>query len=111
MAGVAGTPSSSDGRFDLAAVDILRDRERGVPRYNEFLRLIRKEPVKSFEELAGDPALGEQLRQVYGGDLEKVDLMVGLYAEPELAAPLDGIANPFAPWKAATAQVRATTAG
>jgi hypothetical protein len=69
-------------RFDLAAVDILRDRERGVPRYNEFRRLLRKDPVKSFEELAGDPAVAEEIRKVYNGDLEKVDLMVGLYAEP-----------------------------
>ena len=29
-------------RLDLAAVDILRDRERGVPRYNQFRRLLHK---------------------------------------------------------------------
>ena len=28
--------------LDLAAVDILRDRERGVPRYNQFRRLLHK---------------------------------------------------------------------
>ena len=28
--------------LDLAAVDILRDRERGVPRYNEFRRQLRR---------------------------------------------------------------------
>jgi hypothetical protein len=69
-------------RFDLAAVDILRDRERGVPRYNQFRRLLRMEPVKSFEDLTGDPQSAALIQQVYGGDLEKVDLMVGLYAEP-----------------------------
>src|SRR3989442_11229461 len=69
-------------RCELTAIDILRDRERGVPRYNEFRRLLRKDPVKSFEELAGDPAVAEAIRKVYNGDLEKVDLMVGLYAEP-----------------------------
>ena len=37
--------------LDLAAVDILRDRERGVPRYNQFRRLMHKEPVKSFDEI------------------------------------------------------------
>ena len=41
----------SGERLDLAAVDILRDRERGVPRYNEFRRLLRKPPAKSFDEL------------------------------------------------------------
>ena len=41
--------------LDLAAVDILRDRERGVPRYNQFRRLIHKEPVTSFDELTDKP--------------------------------------------------------
>ena len=36
----------TDGDRGDAAVDILRDRERGVPRYNEFLRQLRKKPVK-----------------------------------------------------------------
>ena len=29
-------------RFDLGTIDILRDRERGVPRYNQFRRLLHK---------------------------------------------------------------------
>jgi hypothetical protein len=69
-------------RLDLAAVDILRDRERGVPRYNQFRRLLRKEPVKSFDDLTDNPVWRQQIKQVYSGDLEKVDLMTGLYAEP-----------------------------
>ena len=69
-------------RLDLAAVDILRDRERGVPRYNEFRRLLRKPPARSFDELTDNPIWRRQLRDVYNGDLEKVDLMTGLFAEP-----------------------------
>jgi hypothetical protein len=69
-------------RFDLAAVDILRDRERGVPRYNDFRRLLRKEPVGSFDELTDNAQWRQELRTVYGNDIEKVDLMSGLYAEP-----------------------------
>jgi hypothetical protein len=67
--------------MDLAAVDIYRDRERGVPRYNQFRRLFRKEPLKSFDELTENPEWRKQLKAVYG-DLEKVDLMTGLFAEP-----------------------------
>jgi hypothetical protein len=67
--------------LDLAAVDIFRDRERGVPRYNQFRRLIHKDPVKSFDELTENPAWRKQIKEVYG-DIEKVDLMTGLYAEP-----------------------------
>lgn len=69
-------------RLDLAAVDILRDRERGVPRYNEFRRLLRKDPVKSFDELTDNPEWRKQIKDVHDGQLEKVDLMTGLFAEP-----------------------------
>jgi hypothetical protein len=69
-------------RFDLAAVDILRDRERGVPRYNQFRRLFHKRPIKSFEELSDNPKWVAELKRVYNNDLEKVDLLVGLMAEP-----------------------------
>jgi hypothetical protein len=68
--------------LDLAAVDVFRDRERGVPRYNQFRRLLHKPPVKSFDELTDNPAWRQQIKSVYNGDLEKVDLMTGLYAEP-----------------------------
>jgi hypothetical protein len=68
--------------IDLATIDILRTREHGVPRYNEFRRLLRLKPASSFEELTDNPAWAEELRQVYG-DVERVDLMIGLYAEPK----------------------------
>jgi hypothetical protein len=149
-----------DGELlDLAAIDILRVRERGVPRYNDFRRLFHLEPVKTFDEMTGgDSAAADELKRVYG-DVDRVDLVVGLYAEPkpegfgfsdtafrvfvlmasrrleaerfftddyrpevytragidwvesntmrtvllrhfpELAPSLEGVANPFAPWK------------
>jgi hypothetical protein len=68
--------------IDVAMVDILRDRERGVPRYNQFRRLFHKEPVKSFEELTDNAAWREEIRALYNNDIESVDLMVGLFAEP-----------------------------
>jgi hypothetical protein len=71
-----------DGKtVDLAATDVLRIRERGVPRYNDFRRLFHLKPAATFEELTDDPQWAEELRRVYG-DVERVDLMVGLYAEP-----------------------------
>ena len=45
-------------RFDLAAVDILRDRERGVPRYNQFRRLFHKPPVKTLRGALRQPGVG-----------------------------------------------------
>jgi hypothetical protein len=66
--------------IDLAAIDILRDRERGVPRYNRFRELFHKPRLRSFEQMSDDPELVKMLREVYGHP-DKVDLMVGMYAE------------------------------
>jgi hypothetical protein len=71
----------ADGELvDLAAIDILRVRERGVPRYNEFRRLFRLKPASSFEELTDNPTWAKELQEIYG-DIERVDLVIGLYAE------------------------------
>ncbi len=67
--------------IDLAATDVLRIRERGVPRYNDFRRHFRLKPAASFDELTDNPTWADEIRRVYG-DVERVDLMVGLYAEP-----------------------------
>ncbi|KAF8857166.1 heme peroxidase [Acephala macrosclerotiorum] len=69
---------------DIASVDILRDRERGVPRYCEFRRLFHMKAPKTFLELVGgkDKALATTLSEVYENDIEKVDLQVGMFCEP-----------------------------
>jgi hypothetical protein len=73
-----------DGKVqDLAAIDILRIRELGVPRYNEFRRLLHLKPAGSFEELTDNPTWAAEIRRVYGGDVERVDLTVGMFAEPK----------------------------
>lgn len=69
-------------RLDVGAVDILRDRERGIPRYNRFRELVHKPPVASFEELTTNPQWAKEIAEVYDGNIDRVDLMVGLYAEP-----------------------------
>jgi hypothetical protein len=73
---------------DLASIDILRDRERGVPRYNQFLRLLHRKPIASFDDFQNPklPNLGEELRDVYGvtdgkDNVELLDTMVGMFAE------------------------------
>jgi hypothetical protein len=71
----------ADGTLvDLAAIDVLRVRERGVPRYNEFRRLLHLKAYDTFEEMADTPEHAEDLRRVYG-DPEQVDTMVGMFAE------------------------------
>jgi hypothetical protein len=67
---------------DVGAIDLLRSRERGVPRYNDFRELLHKPRVRSFEELSDNPIWVAELREIYDDDIDSVDLMIGLYAEP-----------------------------
>jgi hypothetical protein len=67
-----------DSTVDVAALDIIRDRERGTPRFNEFRRQIGLRQLTSFEDfidarLSPDsPEVAEQrelvnaIREVYG---------------------------------------------
>jgi hypothetical protein len=72
-----------DGRLmDLAATDIVRIRARGVPRYNQFRELFHMKPARSFGELTDNPEWAEEMSRVYDGDIDRLDLMPGLYAEP-----------------------------
>src|SRR5262249_35001767 len=66
---------------DLAAVDILRDRERGVPRYCDMRRMLRMRVPRTFEELTGDATTARELADVYKR-VQDVDLLVGCLAEP-----------------------------
>ena len=85
----SGTRGVTRERIDLASVDILRDRERGIPRYNAFRRSLNLRPIRSFDDLSNPlhPNLSHELRAVYGrtsnGDdnVELLDLMVGMFAE------------------------------
>lgn len=65
---------------DLAATDILRDRERGVPRYCEFRRHLGMSVPASFEQLTDDKDWQRELKEIYG-DVNKVDLLVGTLCE------------------------------
>ena len=80
------------GSIDLASVDIMRDRERGVPRYNRFLEFMHKKPIRSFDDLANPqhPGLPEELRRIYGqtdgrDNVDRLDLMVGLFCRDAAA--------------------------
>ena len=67
-----------DSKIDVAALDIIRDRERGVPRFNEFRRQIGLRQLSGFDDFIdrhlpeGSSELAEQrdlvktLREVYG---------------------------------------------
>jgi hypothetical protein len=71
-----------DGQLmDLAATDILRSRELGVPRYTEFRRLLHLPVPRSFDELTDNHDWARELSDVYHGDIGRVDLLAGMFAE------------------------------
>ncbi|MGE5220174.1 MAG: peroxidase family protein [Chloroflexota bacterium] len=68
----------ASGKIDVLALDILRDRERGIPRYNEFRRQYGLRQLTGFDDFV-NPALPRQslerieqqqrvalLREIYG---------------------------------------------
>ncbi|XP_054820616.1 alpha-dioxygenase 2 isoform X2 [Prosopis cineraria] len=69
---------------DMAAMEVYRDRERGVARYNEFRRNLLMIPISKWEDLTDDEEVIEAVREVYGDDVEKLDLIVGLHAEKKI---------------------------
>ena len=56
---------SETQQIDVVALDIIRDRERGISRFNEFRRQYGLRQFTSFEELAG-PDLADELEAIYG---------------------------------------------
>jgi Animal haem peroxidase/Catalase len=67
--------------IDLSVVDIVRDRRRGVPRFNDFREALHKPRIRHWEELSNDPETVRKMRDLYG-EIDMVDTMVGLHAEP-----------------------------
>ena len=70
-------------RMEMGAIDVFRDRERGIPKYNDFRRAIHLPAIKSFEELTPNEEDQKVLSEVYDGDIENVDLIVGTLAEAD----------------------------
>jgi len=70
--------------FDMGTVDIVRARERGIPRYNEFRHQLGLNRIRTFADLTDDAEQIEKLKSVYGSDheaVERLDLLVGTLAE------------------------------
>ncbi|XP_076938548.1 alpha-dioxygenase 1-like [Bidens hawaiensis] len=82
-------PQNMDGtdrpdHIDLASLDIYRDRERKVARYNEFRRSLLLIPISKWEDLTEDEEAIATLHEVYGDDVEQLDLLVGMMAEKKI---------------------------
>ena len=69
------------GGFDLAALNIQRGRDHGLPSYNAMREALWAfEPRASFAEVSSDPDVQARLASVYA-DVDDIDLWVGVLAE------------------------------
>ncbi|MFC7382444.1 peroxidase family protein [Sphaerisporangium rhizosphaerae] len=66
--------------IDLSVVDLVRDRRRGIPRYNDFRAGLHKPLLRRFEDLTSQPETLARLKDVYR-TVDEIDTMVGLFAE------------------------------
>jgi hypothetical protein len=67
--------------IDIAAIDLLRDRERGIPGYNTARTLFGYPPLQSYDELGVTPEVKAKLEKHYGPEPEglyKMDLQIGM---------------------------------
>ena len=71
------------GGLDLAALNIQRGRDHGLPDYNS-VRAAYGLPAKSFAEITTDVDVQNELSAMYDGDINEVDLWVGVLAEDHL---------------------------
>jgi hypothetical protein len=65
---------------DLAAIDILRERDLGIATLNQTREALGLSPYTSFDQITSDPQVASELQQVYG-DVNQLDLFVGGLAE------------------------------
>ena len=71
-----------DGQVtDLATLDIVRDRERGVPRYNDFREAMGMPRRRSIDDITPNKTWAKESSEIYGGDVDLVDTQVGMQAE------------------------------
>ncbi len=68
------------GGLDLAAININRGRERGLPDYNTVRKDFGLTPVEDFTDITSDLNAAAQLDALYG-DVDNIDPWVGMLAE------------------------------
>jgi peroxidase len=71
------------GGLDLAALDIQRGRDHGLPNYNILRKTYGLTRVTSFSEISSDPEIQAKLQQLFG-TVDNIDPFVGALAEDHL---------------------------
>jgi len=82
------------GLLDMGAVDVWRSRDAKLPLFNDYCKALGMKPYRSFEQLCpDDPEAQEALKKLYDGDVNAVDVMVGLLAEKPIPGFIFGEAT------------------
>lgn len=75
--------------LDLAAINILRGRERGLADYNTIRADFGMPPMNNFFSLTGDQSSAALIQSLYG-DIDNLDPWVGMLAEKHMPDALFG---------------------
>ena len=81
--------TAEDGGLDLAAININRGRERGLPDYNTVRSNFGLPKVNTFLDITGDQIEADMLQAVYGS-VDNIDPWVGFLAEYHMPDALFG---------------------
>ncbi len=73
------------GGLDLAAININRGRERGIPSFNQIRQGLGLPPVNSFYTLTHDQEVADIMQEVYGS-IDNLDAWVGMVSEQHVGS-------------------------
>jgi len=79
-----GPPGSGAGGTDLAALDIQRGRDQGLPDYQELSATHQLPANSTFDSITSDATLAAALSSIYSDDINNIDAIIGILAEDHL---------------------------
>ena len=82
-------PPGTGGGLDLAAININRGRERGIPDFNTVRANFGLPRATHFRDITGDEESASILEAIYGS-VDKIDSWVGMLAEDHMPDALFG---------------------
>jgi peroxidase len=77
------------GGLDLVALNLQRGRDHGLPDYNTVRAELGLKKYKRFSQITSDAQVAQTLEQLYG-DINNIDLFVGLFVEKDIPGSIVG---------------------
>lgn len=70
--------------LDLAALNIQRGRDHGLPDYQSVRQFYTGQTITTFNQINSNTTIAQELSNLYGADLNEIDLWVGLLGEEHM---------------------------